>query len=97
MKCLLVALVLLMVSDGLISNFLVGYGLGREGNPFLQPLVGEVNFLVLKLLGGLLCGLILWNIYQRRPKLALISSSFFVVLCTGVVAWNLYAFSIAIG
>jgi len=84
----------LIVSDGLISYFLVRYGLGQEGNPFLQTLVGEGNFLVIKVLAALLCAFILWDIYKQWPKLALISTSCFVALYTGVVSWNLFVFFI---
>jgi hypothetical protein len=91
----LAALIALVVSDGLITRFLVRQGLGREMNPFLQTLVGETNFLVIKVLGALLCALILWDIYRRRPKLALISSWFFVVAYAGIVLWNLGVFFIS--
>ena len=89
MSCLLGVLIVLVVSDGLISRFLVTRGLGREGNPFLQNWVGEDAFLVIKVLGVLLCALILWDIYKRWPKLALTSSFCFVILYTGIVLWNL--------
>ena len=45
---LLVALIALVVSDGVITHFLISNGLGWEANPFLRPLVGGGNFLVLK-------------------------------------------------
>jgi hypothetical protein len=89
MKYVLVTLVGLVVADGIVSRFLVRYGLGREGNPFLQTLVGQNNFLLIKLLGALLCALILWDLYKRRPRIALTSSLLFVVLYTVVVYWNL--------
>lgn len=94
-RYLLAALIALVVSDGLITRFLVSRGLGQEGNPFLQTLVGETNFLVIKVLGALLCALILWDIHRRRPKLALISSWCFVVIYAGIVLWNLYVFFIS--
>lgn len=82
-------LVVLVVADGLITNFLVGNRLGVEGNPFLQSLVGSDGFLVLKAAGVLLSAFILWDIFKRQPKLAMISSLCFVVLYTGIVFWNL--------
>ena len=94
MRYLLGALIALVVSDGVISHFLVTHGLGREGNPFLQILIGKEIFLVIKVVGALLCALILWDIYKRRPKLALISSLCFVVLYAGIVLWNLRLFFI---
>ncbi len=94
MSYLLAALIALVVSDGLLSNFLVRAGLGREGNPFLETLVGEWNFLVIKVFGALLSALILWDIYKRRSKLAVTTTLCFVVLYAGIVLWNLYVFFI---
>ena len=89
MKYILVTLVGLVVADGIISRFLVRYGLGREGNPFLQTLVEDNNFLLIKLVGALLCALILWDLYKTRPRASLASSLLFVVLYTVIVFWNL--------
>ena len=94
MKYLLGALIALVVSDGLISHFVVAHGLAYEGNPFLQPLVGEQSFLVIKVVGALLCALILWNIYKRRHQMSVISSWCFVGFYAGIVTWNLYVFFI---
>ena len=95
MKYILGLLVGFEILDGVISHFLIRSGLAREGNPFLQPIVGEVNFLILKVVGGLLCALILWHIYKRYPKLALISTSCFVVVYAVIVLWNLGLFFMA--
>ena len=92
MKYLLGLLAGFVISDGLLTYFLVRHGIAREGNPFLLPIVGENIFLVLKVVGALLCVLILWDIYRRFPKLALISTSCFVVVYGGIVAWNLSLF-----
>ena len=94
MAYLILMLVFLVSVDGLISQFLVKHGLGREGNPFLQTFVNEENFLLIKLAGALLCAFILWDIYKRRPRLALISTLIFVILYTGIVFWNLGIFVI---
>lgn len=88
------ALIVLVVSDGLISDFLVRGRLGQEGNPLLRMWVGEEAFLVIKVLGALLCAFLLWDIYKQWPKLALISAWCFVVLYAGIVFWNLYVFVI---
>lgn len=95
-KYLLLVLVLLVVADGLITNFLVVGGLAREGNPFLKSAVGDTNFLILKASGALLCALILWDIYKRWPKLALISICCFIASYAGIVLWNvgLFFFSV---
>ena len=89
MRYLLGALIALVVSDGLMSNFLIRDGLAREGNPFLKNLVGDGNFLVIKALAALLCALVLVDIYRQWPKLARGSTLCFVVLYAGIVLWNL--------
>ena len=94
MKYLLGLLILFEISDGVLTHFLVRGGLAREGNPLLLPLVGEVNFLVLKVVGVFICALILWDIYKRYPKLALVATSCFVVVYGGIVLWNLSLFFI---
>ncbi len=88
MRYLLGLLVILVVADGLLTRFLVDGGLAREGNPLLQSFVGENGFIILKAVGALLCALILWDIYRRYPKLALISTSCFVVFYSGILVWN---------
>ena len=95
MRYLLGTLVTLMISDGLISQFLVKHALGREGNPLLETLVGEKSFLAIKVLGAILCAFILWDIYRRWPKLALVASLCFVVFYAGIVFWNLVVFFIS--
>ncbi len=88
MKYLLVLLILLNISDAVLTNQIVNLGLGREANPFLLNIVGQPNFIVLKASGVLLCGIILWDIYRRRPKLALVSTSCFVAFYGLIVLWN---------
>ena len=94
MKYLLLTLVALVVSDGLLSQYLIRYGLGREGNPFLQSLVSEEIFLPIKLAGALLGAIILWDIHRTHPMVALVLTLVFMILYTGVVFWNLGAFFI---
>ena len=95
MKYLLALLVIFEISDGLLTHFLIESGIAREGNPFLQPLVGEAGFLILKVVGVLLCALILWDIYKRYPKVALISTSCFVAIYGVIVLWNLSLFAVS--
>ena len=95
MKYLLALLVIFEISDGLLTHFLIEGGIAREGNPFLQPLVGEAGFLILKVVGVFLCVLILWDIYKRYPKVALISTSCFVAVYGVIVLWNLSFFAVS--
>jgi hypothetical protein len=90
--CLLGTLVALVVADGLLSQFLIGSGLGTESNPFIAGWVSDSNFLYMKLAGALLCALILWDVYKSRHRLAILASLVFVTLYTGIVYWNIIVF-----
>jgi len=92
MKYLLGFLAGFVILDGLLTYFLVGSGLAREANPFLANIVGDSIFLVIKVVGAILCVLILWDIYRRFPKLAKISTSVFTAVYGIIVAWNLSIF-----
>jgi len=94
-RCLLGTLFALVVADGLISNFLMTHGLAREWNPYLQTLVTNDNFLLIKVAGALLCILILWDIYKKQPQIAMSGTLFIVVLNTGLLYWNLGVFFVA--
>ena len=95
MKYLLSLLVIFVVGDGFITNFLVGNGIAREGNPFLVPLVGETGFIVLKVAGALLCALILWDVSRRYRRLALVVTSFCVLAYATIVLWNLSLYAVS--
>jgi hypothetical protein len=89
LKYLLGALILLNITDGLLTNHMIKLGAGAEGNPFLLGIAGEPLFMILKIVGVLLCALILWDIHRRYPKLALVSTSVFVAAYAVIVFWNL--------
>ena len=89
MKYLLGLLVFFVITDGLLTNLLVNDGLAREGNPFLQPIVGDVGFIILKVVGALICAFILWDVYRRFPRVALVCTLCFAVCYGGIVFWNL--------
>jgi hypothetical protein len=88
MKVLLSLLVVFVVLDGLLTRFLIDGGLAREGNPLLQRLVGENAFIIIKVIGALLCALILWDIHKRFPRLAKVATWCCVVFYGAVVIWN---------
>lgn len=85
---LLSALVALVVADGLMTNFLVGKGAAREANPILEPIVGQTGFMILKIVGALLCAFILWDVYRRFPRVGIIASWIAVIGYAVIVAWN---------
>ena len=92
MKYLLGLLITFEILDGVLTHFLVAEGLAREGNPFLLPLVGETNFLILKVAGVLLCALILWDIHKRYPRVALTTTAGFATFYFVLVLWNVSFF-----
>jgi len=94
-KILLGLLVVFVIADGLITQVLIRDGLAREGNPFLQPLVGESGFILLKAAGALLCAFILWDIYRRFPRVAVIATWCFVAAYGVIVLWNSSLFILA--
>ena len=88
MKYLLGVLVSFVVLDGLVTEFLIDGGLAREGNPFLEPLVGDIGFMILKVAGSLLCAFILWDIYRRFPRVAVVATWIAVAGYGGIIIWN---------
>ena len=86
---LVIVLVLLVVADGLVSQFLALSGLGLEMNPFLQAIVGGGKFLPLKVAGALLAGLVLFDFHRRRPKVAEASAMIFALTYTAILYWNI--------
>jgi len=85
---LLGLLAVFIISDGLLTHALVGDGLMREGNPLLVPLVAQGNLMLLKLVGTIICVIILWDLYRRYPRLALITTSCLMVAYGAIVFWN---------
>jgi hypothetical protein len=88
MVYLLITLVSLVVLDGLLTEYLVPGGKAREANPLLEPLVGQTGFMILKILGALLCAFILWDVYRRYPKVAIIATWVAVAGYGIIVIWN---------
>lgn len=89
MKRLIVLLAALVIADAMVTEFMVGNGFGREGNPFLEGLVGEKAFILLKIGGALLVAFLLWDMYKRWPKLAVIGASGMAFCYSAIVIWNL--------
>jgi hypothetical protein len=92
---LLALLVALIIADGLVTQFVIEAGLGREGNPFLQNLASNGNLIGFKTVGALVSAFILWNIYRRHSNPAVISTLLLVAVYTGIVYWNIFSFVVA--
>jgi len=78
-----------VVADGIITKYLIENGFAREGNPLLTYWVVDDKFLLIKVLGGLLVALILWNINRRHPRLSIYLSSLFLAGYVFIIIWNL--------
>jgi hypothetical protein len=94
MAGLLGALVSLVVIDGLLTVFLVRSGIGHEGNPLLASIVGNNIFMVLKVVGALLCAAILWDVYRQFPRMGAVAASCLTGIYGLIVAWNIAVFFI---
>jgi hypothetical protein len=88
MKALLGTLIAFIILDGVQTELLLNRGVAREVNPFLQPLVGDIGFMILKVVGSLLVAFILWDIYRRFPRVAFIATWVAVVGYGAIVLWN---------
>ena len=95
MKYLLGILVVFVVLDGVLTRFLIDGNLAREGNPFLQSIVGENVFIALKIAGALLCAVILWDVYRKFPRVGRIVTWCCVIFYAGIVLWNSSFFLLA--
>ena len=89
---LLGTLLSLVVADGIVSQFLIKGGVGREGNPLLRVLVAENDFLIIKMCAAIICVIILWNIARRLPRLIFVLSACFVGIYTAILFWNIVVF-----
>jgi hypothetical protein len=85
---LLAAMVAFMILDGVLTQFLVPSGAFKEANPFIAPLVGQTGFMILKIVGALVCAIILWDVHRRFPRLGLIATWIAVTGCAAIVLWN---------
>jgi hypothetical protein len=88
MLWLLISLVILVILDGVLTQYLVPNGKGDEANPFIASLVGEPSFIILKVVGALVCAIILWDVHRRFRRVGLIAAWIAVVGYTGIVVWN---------
>jgi hypothetical protein len=82
-------LIIMVIVDGFLTNALIQRDIAREGNPFLTGVAGKPGLLIIKTVGVLLAAFILWDIHRRLPRLALWAAAAFLLIYSGIVAWNL--------
>ena len=73
-RWVLVALVLLVMADGLLTNLLIHGDIAHEWNPFLVLLAGRGALLAVKVIGVVVCALLLWDINKHWRLLEFMSS-----------------------
>jgi hypothetical protein len=88
-RILLGALFAAIIADGIITNHLVHGNYAREANPFLEQWVIDGKLLLVKILGGLLAAIYIWNIHRRHPRLAISLSLLFLGGYTAIICWNI--------
>lgn len=88
MKYLLISLVVLNVLDAFLTYFLIKFNLATEGNKFLENIVGEPLFFVVKIVGALIAAFILWDVSRRHPKLGKTVTQLCVAAYSLIVIWN---------
>ena len=91
MKAALTVLGLLQVADGVFTRFAVGSGLAHERNPLVASYATTSAFVLVKIVGAVLCCVFLRVLYRRFPRLAAASAVSVVVFCAAVLAWNVNA------
>jgi hypothetical protein len=85
---LLITLVTFVILDGFLTQYLVPTGAAKEANSFLAPMIGKSSFIIVKIVGALLCAFILWDVHRRHQKLATIAAWVAVVGYGLIVVWN---------
>jgi hypothetical protein len=82
-------LVLLVLGDGILTEYVIRDSLGREANPFVSLFMQTASLISLKALGALICVLMLWDISRRQPRVALVACCVCVAAYTLILYWNL--------
>jgi hypothetical protein len=82
-------LVLLVLGDGILTEYVIRDSLGREANPFVSLFMQTDSLIRLKALGALICVLMLWDISRRQPRVALVACCVCVAAYTLILYWNL--------
>ena len=78
----------LQLWDAIITQAFVMSGLATESNRVAAHLLGQGNYLPLKIAGSLLCLALLWVVGRRYPALAKLTASVVCIFYLAVIAWN---------
>ncbi len=89
MKYLLALMSGLKITDGVLTDHFVRQGVVQEGNKLVAKIVVDGRFLLITIAGAFLCGLVLWLLARRFPRLAGITAASVSVFYGAVLTWNL--------
>ena len=78
----------LQLWDGVITQVFVGNGIARELNPLMMNSINQGSFLIIKIIGLLLCVLFLWLVGRKFPRLATSIAAVIAVFYTAILSWN---------
>ena len=78
----------LEILDAIITYSAVKGGLVWEGNVLTAQIAGNWGFIIIKVVGALLSGLILQKLYEHFPKLSWAAAISITVFYGVVLAWN---------
>lgn len=92
MKLLLVLMSGLEISDGVFTDYAAGKGMVKEGNPLMESIVTNGDFILLKAAGALFCALVLWAVHRRFPTAARAAAAGIILFYSGLMAWNAWVF-----
>lgn len=90
MKYVLTGMCALEIIDGGLTWWAVNAGVVREGNVLVATWAGDWIFVVLKVLGSLICALALWMLHKHFPKTAMLSANSVIAMYIAILAWNLH-------
>lgn len=88
MNYLLVFMGGLQVSDGVMTDILVKANAVNEGNMLVRPLLENGNYVIIKIIGALLCIAALKLISKRFRRAALFTGVAAAAFYLAVLGWN---------
>ena len=74
--------------DGVITQVFVGNGVAREFNPLMINSINQGSFLIIKVIGLLLCVACLWLVGRKFPGIATTVAAVIAVFYAAILTWN---------
>jgi hypothetical protein len=84
-------MVLLQLIDAFATQVFVSKSMVQEGNPLMAQMISNGGFLTFKILGVLICALLVVGLYRVFPNVAKMLNVFIVIFYGSVLLWNVAA------